>query len=226
MVEKELTDKEKSDILKTTFNQNKNPFNTMENIGDYIASNFSKIDGFDYRWNSLITSKPLLFEDADYLRCKEFIKNEILPEEIEAYKSGKIRELYATFENMLMCNLQYYDRIMSFCTMVILHYIRVDDIILTNDLTEIPYYFYLTPTKIWCCAMTGLSSTEYELKYSWGVFDLQNHEKKSLLENNWNKIYENKVFAKFIEYAALRTNTKGFTTTFVADTTNNRKLSL
>lgn len=221
-----LSDKEKSDIIKNTFEQNKNSENTIDNIGDYISSNFAKIDGFDYRWNSLITSKPLLFEDADYLRCREYIKNIILPEEIEAYKSGKLRELYATFENMLMCNLAYYDRIMSFCTMVILHYVRIEDEITNYDLEQLPFYYDLTPTKIWCCAMTGLSSTEYELKYSWGIFDLQHNDKKSLLENNWNKIYQNKVFAKFIEYAALRNGTSGFTKTLVADVTSNRKLSL
>ena len=222
----ELSLQEKEKIIKDTFKINKTDSNTISNLGDYFASSFDKIDGFDYRWNSLITSKPLLFEDSDYLRCRDYINNTITEEEIAAYKRGELHEIYATFENMLMCNLQYYDRIMSFCTMVILHYVRIDEILYNNDLDKVPFVYDLTPTKIWCCALSGVTSTNFELCYGWGLVDLEKFENKSYLESNWDKIYKNISFRKFVEYCAIRTNTKGFRQTLLSDKTNNKKLAI
>lgn len=200
----------------------------VDNVGNYLADNFKKIDGFDYRWNSLITSKPLLFEDVDYLRVRDFVRNECTEKEIEAYRAGKLRELYATFENMLVCNLQYYDRIMSYCTMVFLHYVRISEDEVTNEhLKKIPYVFELTPTQIWCAALTSPNSTEWELNYAW------NHTKKNvikfhtenLLKDNYRNLYKNVTFARFVEYCSVRTGASGFMTTLYADRTDNHKLS-
>ena len=228
-----LTPEEKILVLRNNTIQG-NKKNYIPNIGDFLAENFNKIDGFDYRWSSLITSSPLLFEDVDYIRTKQFINNEITPEEIKAYKEGKLRELYATFENMLVCNLQYYTRIMNFCTMVFLHYIRLSEDSITSEyLDEIPFIMEMTPTQIWCCALSGLNSTEWELNYGWsfnGIKPIKLYKnvltgEKSLLEINWNILYQNKIFNKFVEYSSLRTNTSGYRQTFLVDKTSNRKLS-
>lgn len=202
----------------------------IENIGDYLATNFKKIDGFDYRWNSLITSQPLLFEDMDYLRCRQHINNTITEKEIEAYRSGKLRELYATFENMLICNLQYYDRIMSYCTMVFLHYVRLsEDTTTSQNLAEIPYVFEMTPTQVWCAALTNTSSSEWEINYGWkqNIKDLKlkHDNNKSLIEVNWNLMYNINTFAKFVEYSALRCSSVGFRETLISDKTSNRRLA-
>ena len=200
----------------------------IDNIGDYLANNFAKINGFDYRWNSLITSKPLLFEDIDYLRCNQFINSTITDNEIAAYKSGNLRELYSTFENMLVCNLQYYDRIMSFCTMVFMHYVRINESVLSDYLDIVPYQLEMTPTQIWCCALTNQSSTEWELNYAWQIntnIGIDRNPDKSVLEENFSTLYKNPTFNKFVEYSALRCGTNGFRQTMMQDKISNRKLA-
>lgn len=203
----------------------------IDNVGNFLADNFAKIDGFDYRWSSLITSKPLLFEDMDYVRVRSFIKQECTKEEIEAYKSGKLRELYSTFENMIICNLEYYDRIMCFCTMVFLKYVRLSESETTTEhLNDIPYIFEMTPTQIWCSALTSTTSTDWELNYAWNysrknVIKILPREDQSYLEANYGLLYKNKIFKKFVEYCAYRNQTKGFKQTLLSDKTNNKKLS-
>jgi len=220
---------EKVILMRNTFisqqNQNTDEKIYISNIGDYLSDNFSKIDGFDYRWNSLITSNPLLFEDVDYIRVKDFITNEITQEEIAAYKRGELRELYATFENMLICNLAYYDRIMNFCTMIFLHYVRISEDSITSEyLDELPYLIEMTPTRIWCCVLSGLNSSEWELNYGWNT-KVVSCEKQMLIENNWKLLYSNPIFGRFIEYSSLRANTSGFRQTLLSDKTSNKKLS-
>lgn len=226
----QFSNKEKSILMHNIFSLKKTKENTVENISDYLSENFSKIDGFDYRWNSLISNNPLLFEDIDYFRTKQYINNIITDEEIAAYKRGELRELYATFENMIICNLQYYDRIMSFCTMIFLNYVRLSTEDITKEnLENVPLYFDMTPTQIWCCALTNINSTEWELNYAWSVNNKQlklfKNPDKSLLENNWQTLYKNPVFARFMEYNAFRCGTTGFRETIITDKTSNRKLS-
>ncbi len=219
-----LNSTEKANIVSSIF-QDKN---YIENVGDYLSSSFDKIDGFNYQWNSLITSTPLLFEDVDYLRCRQYINSTITPEEVEVYKSGQLRELYGTFENLLVCNLSFYDRIISFCTMIFLHYVRIsEDEITHENLEEISYMFDMTPTQIWCCALTSVKSTEWELNYAWQtkLKVLKEVQEKSLLELNWDLLYKNKIFGKFIEYTAIRTNTVGFRASMIMDRTPNKKLA-
>lgn len=226
--QKDLSISEKKNILNVTF---KKTTNSISHIGNMLSESFDKIDGFDYRWNSLITSNPLLFEDIDYLRVKEFINSKIKKEELEAFKRGELRHIYATFENMLICNLQYYDRIMNFCTLVFLHYVRINDEIYTDHLDKIPYMFELTPTQILCCSLAGIDSTLFELEYGWKAIetglklDASPVCDKSDFEYNFFKLNKIKTFERFIQYCAVRCNTDGFRETFLADITSNAKLS-
>lgn len=225
-----FSDKEKIFLAKQIYLEGKNESNTIGDLSKYFLDSFQKIDGFDYRWNSLITSNPLLFEDVDYVRCRGYVNNTITEEEIQAYKSGNLRELYATFENMLVCNLQYYDRIMNFCTMVFMHYVRLsEDEITSENLKNIPYIFDMTPTQIWCCAMSNINSTVWELNYGWKIngkeMNLSENVELSPIQYNWNKLYQNNIFSKFIEYCAFRCGTTGFRETLLHDKTGNKKLS-
>lgn len=230
--EPNLSDNEKVGIIRSIFNSNVNDSKYVKNVGDYISNNFSKIDGFDFRWSSLISNKPLLFEDVDYLRVSDFVDNQVTENEIEAYKNGELRELYATFENMLICNLQNYDRIMSYCTMVFMHYVRVNDEIVKYNLDKLVYEFSLTPTKIWCAAMSSVNSTEWELNYAWNISKKHkitslpiDGSDKSIIETSWTRLYRNPIFARFNEYNAIRCGTVGFRHTFISDKTSNRKLA-
>ena len=224
----QLSPEEQQQIIDDLFPKNKE---YIESVGTYLADNFRKIDGFDYRWSSLITSKPLLFEDIDYVRIRDFVKTEITKEEIEAYKNGQLRELYGTFENLLICNLPYYNRIISFCTMVFLHYVRITnngvDSTVTDDLSKLPYFIEMTPTQIWCCACCGPASTKWELEYAWKTNRKTPIKivSDNLIKDNFRYLYKNNVFARFVEYCALRVGTNGFMQTLITDKTPNNKLA-
>ena len=225
-----LSDNEKVIIMRSIFQSERNPSHKyIKNASDFISGNFEKIKGFDFRWTSLISNNPLLFEDIDYLRVKSFIDNKITDEERQAYVDGDLSDIYATFDNMLMCNLRYYDRIISYCTLVFLHYVRVNDEPTNKYLEKVPYELSLTPTRIYCAALAGINSTEWELKYGWGKIRqtqlTQIANDKSIFEKSYASLYKNITFAKFIEYAALRNDTVGFRETFISDVTTNRKLS-
>lgn len=230
-INSQLTDKEKIKILKEITLEDLYPNKEyIPNVGDALRDNFNKIDGFDYRWSSLITSRPLLFEDVDYLRCRDLVRNEVTEKEIDAYKKGKLRELYPTFESMLILNLDYYDRIMSFCTMIFHKYIRISENQVTNQhLKKLPFFFEMTPTQIWCCALTNQSSTEWELNYAWNytrknIIKLHSVQ-ENLLKLNYKYLYKNPLFARFIEYRALICGTQGFMTTYYSDKTSSKKIA-
>lgn len=223
-----LTAKEKHQIVEKTFFTEKSESNTVKNLGNYLANHFGKLDGFQYKWNTLITSNPLLFECTDYVRVKRHVNNIITKKEIAAYKSGELTELYATFENMLVCNIKHYDRIMSFCTMVFLKYVRLqDDTTVDKNLENVPALIDMTPTQIWCAALSNTRSTKWELEYAWNMVMVNKDKEKTILEQNYERLYiTNKIFAAHIEYAQIRLGrTAGFRSNYFHDETPNRKLA-
>lgn len=195
--------------------------NTIDFVGNYIEDSLSKIKGFDRNWITMISSKPLLFEDVDYMRVKNNVEDTITEEELQAYKDGKLRELYATFENMLMCNIQYYDRIIRFCTLNMFGYVRIDDEKVTQHLKKVVLNFSMTPTQIWCGALCGQSSTKWELEYGWGI----KLYKGGGIELNFNTLKNFKNFDMFVKYSSYVCNSSGFRNTFLIDKTNNKRLS-
>lgn len=231
-----ITNNEKVSIIRNTFHH-KYVDNTessqefIKNVGDYLVKNFSKIDGFDFRWNSLITNNPLLFEDVNYFRVKPYVENIVTESELEAYKSGQLRELYHTFDSLLICNLKYYDRIMNYCTMVFLRYITINGRIIKPDegkFEKIVSELSLTPTKIWCAVLSNHNSSKWEIEYGWDTKLQLNPiptSNISYLELNWKYLYRNVTFAKFNELNAFRCGTNGFRETFINDVTPNSKLA-
>ncbi len=191
--------------------------------GTYIETSLNKIKGYNPNWLSLITSNPLLFEDLDYLRIKRLVLNDITDVEKEAYKSGKLRKLYGNFDLMLMDNLQYYDRIMSFCTIIFMKYIRIDSENTTShELNNIPYYIDATPTQIWCGALASSSSTKFELEYGYST-KLKYYD-EDVLGNNFKILNTNPLFSKFASYRAYINNTNGYRETLLNDKTSDTKL--
>lgn len=228
----DLTGEEKAEIMKSIFFNEKDPEKYIRDPQTYLENQFTKLNGFDFRWSSLITSTPLLFEDIDYLRVRSFIDSTITPEEIEAYKRGDCRELYATFENMLVCNLKHYDRIISFCTMMFMHYIRIDGDVITDQMDDIPLIISMTPTEIWCAALASTNSSEWEINHGWSFTNEKlttlpiKDSNKSVLELSWDKLYNKNIyFKRFVEFSALRCHTSGFRQTMIKDITSNVKLS-
>lgn len=227
-----LSTQEQENVIRNTFGTSALPTKYVADPQKYIEDTISRIDGFDVRWSSLITSNPILFESIEYLRVKAYVNETITQEEIEAYKRGDLRECYATFDNMLVCNLKYFNRIINFCTMIFAHYIRLDDDeVITEGMEKLPYEVDMTPTKIWCCALSSPSSTVWELQYAWGnpnncvAIKPIKSSTKSVLEVSWHRLYRNPVFARFTELCALRCGTYGFRTTLLADITPNNTLS-
>lgn len=198
----------------------------IKNIAKHMAETFKRIDGFDYRWNTLITSTPLLFECIDYMRCLSNIDAHITTEEIELYRNKKLRKVYATTENLLMDNLLYYNRIMSIITMSTYKYIRIDDDFISHSGMEGAYIdMDLTPSKIYAAAMTSVHSTKEELEYAWNMRNLQVIEGKSPLEANWDRLSRNANFRIFHQYVIYRTNAENCREGYITDKTSNAHLS-
>ena len=89
----------------------------------------------------------------------------------------------------------------------------------------------MTPTKIWCCALSSPSSTVWELQYGWGtpnnkiaISPIKGSD-KSPIEVSWHRLYRNKTFARFMELCAYRCGTSGFRQTLIADITPNNTLA-
>lgn len=194
------------------------------NIGSYIEKNLMKVRGYDYNWTSMISSNPILFEDIDYLKVKNYVNNTVTESELSAYKKGQLRKIYMNFETMIMDNIDYYNRIISYCTMIFCSYINVDGVASNKNIPKHVISFDITPTKIWCAAMTSTSSTMYELDYGWGVKTLDLHNNNSPLQNNFHILKKNKLFSVWISYRALISNTHGFRETFMCDLTDNSTL--
>mgnify|MGYP006872970459 CR=1 FL=1 len=194
------------------------------NAASFIEKNLMKVKGYDYNWISMISSKPVIFEDVDYLRVMHFINNTITEQELKEYQDGNLRKLYANFEYMLMDNLEYYDRIISFCTMYFHNYISID-----GDRTDkyIPKHIIdmdITPTKIWCATMLSTSSTKFEIEYGWNIKCVNLNNGNSPLQNNFHILKRNTFFDTFISYRAFVNNTSGYRETFIVDRTKNKKL--
>ena len=229
MENQKLSDKEKLLLSQSIFKTNKSKKVSITNTGDYLIDTFQRLDGFDFKWTSLITNEPFLFEDLNYFRIKKFINNIVTQEEIDAYKSGKLTNLFNTFDELLVCNLKYYDRIINYCTMVFMQYVEIDGVNYNNGLDDIPMELELTPTKIWCAVFVNENSTKWEIEYGWHVKNLIEPIKnspKSYLELNYQKIYkQNKLFAKFNEYNSIRINSNGYRQVYMLENTPNRKLA-
>lgn len=202
---------------------------TIKNTGNYLIDSFQKLEGFDFRWTSLISNNPLLFEDINYLKIKDYIDNTVTDYELEAYKNGNLTELYANFDNLLVCNLKYYDRIINYCTMILMKYVTINDETFTQGLDNMTMELELTPTKIWCAVMVSESSTKFEIEYGWNIKNIQIPIKmstKSILELNYKHIYRSsKAFAKFNEYNSVRLGMNGYRQCFMFENTPNRKLA-
>lgn len=202
---------------------------TENNIGNIIVKSINKLDGFDFKWTSLITNNPLLFEDLNYFKVKHYIENIITEKELNAYQSGKLKKVYPTFEHLLIDNLKYYDRIMSYCTMILHHYVDIDGFQYTEGLKKVPIELFLTPTKIWCAVFTSQYSTKWEIEYGWNVNHLKNPHpdtNQSILEVNYKRLYDvSKSFAKFNEYNSIRLGVNGFRQCLLAENTPNKKLA-
>lgn len=229
MENQKLTDKEKLLLSQSIFKTNKSKKISINNTGDYLIDTFQKLDGFDFKWTSLITNEPFLFEDLNYFRIKKYVNNTITEEEINAYKSGNLSNLYNTFDELLVCNLKYYDRIINYCTMVFMQYVEIDGINYNKGLDDIPMELDLTPTKIWCAVFVNENSSKWEIEYGWHIKNLIEPIKnstKSYLELNYQKIYkQNKLFARFNEYNSIRLGLNGYRQVYMLENTPNRKLA-
>jgi hypothetical protein len=182
-----------------------------------IQERLSKLKNFDFRWLSLITSKPILFEDLDYLNIRSFITDTITNEEIAAYKRHELRAIYPSIDSLLLLNLKYYERIMSYCTLFIHGYVRIDGDI---EKFKVPLNFDLTPTKIWCAIMTSPQSTPFEIEYAWKM-PLNNLSSQV----NYQKLMTNPSFKMYNQIRSFVNNYCGFSEQLIIDHTSNIKLT-
>lgn len=198
----------------------------MVDTSDFLTESLRKVADFDFNWSSLISNNPLLFNDLEYLKIRTFVDEVITNEEIEAYKTGELTHLYHTLDALLICNLQYYDRIINYCTMCFLGYVNIGNgtemqKIKTNNLLQLS----LTPTQIYCAVFTNVNSTIWEIQYAW--FTEKMKRKFTSLEKDFDYITKNNtIFHNFNGTNAIRLGIQGFRNQWSVENTSNDKLSV
>ncbi len=208
---------------------------STQDLSYVMKSRVGALRGFDTKWYTMLSCKPILFNDVDYYRTKSYINNTITEREMRLYREGKISKVYATFEHLLMDNIQSYDRIIGFCTLVFLRYMRTETGSLLTEKhikkRNLQYYFDMTPTQVYCAALTSNTSTKEELELGWDI-DLDKYWKKYLnssmsktfLESVYPILYKNPLFSTFIEFRAFVRDTNGFRNTLFNDKTSDNRL--
>lgn len=188
-----------------------------------LEQTLSKVKGYNPDWLTMITSKPVLFEDPDYMRVCNYINNTVTESELTAYQNGELTKIYANFETLLMCNLKYYDRIISWCTMYFHNYFRDhNDDIVVGKVPEHVVDFDITPTKIWCATMMSSSSTKWEIEYG---YDIQLSSFTEFNSDVYNHLTNKSMFfSTFVAYRSYMCDTNGYRNTLIADSTSDDKL--
>lgn len=180
---------------------------------NYIIEKLSMIKGYNNQWITMISSNPLIFEDVDYMRILPYINNTITNEELDAYNNGNLKNLYSSFEYLLISNIQYYDRIMTFCTMYFLNYYRIDDVVVDDNIpNHIINMDGITPTRLYCITMLNNDSTKWEQEYAYGG-SLKNNS----FIANYPYLKKDKLYAFFLSQRAFVHNTFGYRETLLSD---------
>jgi hypothetical protein len=215
-------------------------FITYQEYKDSLIKRLEKNKLFDFRWSSLISSNPLLFEDNHYLRIKKLVRfnKEQYEKEQEMFRNGEINHIYSSLDQLLLCNLKYYDRIMNYALQVFEKYIMLpdDEDGLSDEemFKDVIQELEMTPTQLYCASMINPETTTIrELEYG---FSLKKGSIKpiteediedgitSIIQKNWNTLYKHPNFRLFTQLNALRLQTDGFRSCWVNEHISNDKM--
>ena len=151
-------------------------FITYQEYKDSLIKRLEKNKLFDFRWSSLISSNPLLFEDNHYLRIKKLVRfnKEQYEKEQEMFRNGEINHIYNSLDQLLLCNLKYYDRIMNYILMVAEKYIMLpddeDELSDEEMFKDVIQELEMTPTQLYCASMINPETTTIrELEYGFSL---------------------------------------------------------
>ena len=100
---------------------------TYEEMKKILTKNLQKNKRFDFRWSSLLSNEPLLFEDMKYVRVRRFIKSKVTQQELEWFRNGELNHIFNSFEQLLLCNMKHYNRIVNYALMVFEKYVMLED---------------------------------------------------------------------------------------------------
>lgn len=211
---------------------------TYEEMKKILTKNLQKNKRFDFRWSSLLSNEPLLFEDMKYVRVRRFIKSKVTQQELEWFRNGKLNHIFNSFEQLLLCNMKHYNRILNYALMVFEKYIMLEDdedefddeSVFDKVIQEIE----MTPTQLYCAAMINPNNTTVrELTYGYSLPEGYLEEVTdedvtegitSVIQKNWDRLYKHPNFKIFNELNALRLNVNGFRTVWYSERTPNDKL--
>ena len=211
---------------------------TYEEMKKILTKNLQKNKRFDFRWSSLLSNEPLLFEDMKYVRVRRFIKSKVTQQELEWFRNGKLNHIFNSFEQLLLCNMKHYNRILNYALMVFEKYIMLEDDEDEYDdesvFDKVIQEIEMTPTQLYCAAMINPNNTTVrELTYGYSLpegylEDITDEDVTegitSVIQKNWDRLYKHPNFKTFNELNALRLNVNGFRTVWYSERTPNDKL--
>lgn len=211
---------------------------TYEEMKKILTKNLQKNKRFDFRWSSLLSNEPLLFEDMKYVRVRRFIKSKVTQQELEWFRNGELNHIFNSFEQLLLCNMKHYNRILNYALMVFEKYVMLEDDEDEYDdesvFDKVIQEIEMTPTQLYCAAMINPNNTTVrELTYGYslpeGYLEEVTDEDReegitSVIQKNWDRLYKHPNFKIFNELNALRLNVNGFRTVWYSERTPNDKL--
>ena len=172
-----------------------------------ICANFMKNPRLNPRWTALPTSSPLLFEDLDYLQLLKHhnIDNRLTDRDHKLWKEGKLRTVYSSIEQMMLCNFKYFDRILATAMLLRFgvfkdnrdNYWYPEDERETDYLKHVRLEIFLTPTQLYYASLIDVNITCSELEFAFslpqGYLERRTKEDKengiiSDLQKNFNKL--------------------------------------
>lgn len=211
---------------------------TYEEMKKILTKNLQKNKRFDFRWSSLLSNEPLLFEDMKYVRVHRFIKSKVTQQELEWFRNGELNHIFNSFEQLLLCNMKHYNRIVNYALMVFEKYVMLEDDEDEYDdesvFEKVIQEIEMTPTQLYCAAMINPNNTTVrELTYGYSLpegylEEITDEDREegitSVIQKNWDRLYKHPNFKIFNELNALRLNVNGFRTVWYNERTPNDKL--
>ena len=211
---------------------------TYEEMKKILTKNLQKNKRFDFRWSSLLSNEPLLFEDMKYVRVRRFIKSKVTQQELEWFRNGELNHIFNSFEQLLLCNMKHYNRILNYALMVFESYVMLEDDEDEYDdesvFDKVIHEIEMTPTQLYCAAMINPNNTTVrELTYGYSLpegylEEITDEDREegitSVIQKNWDRLYKHPNFKIFNELNALRLNVNGFRTVWYSERTPNDKL--
>lgn len=168
-----------------------------------------------------------LFNDAWYKRASQYVENTILEEEHLLYRQGKIRDLYESFDHLLLDNLDYYNRILR--TVMFMYENKIinnGELLESNTSRNKRWLIKLTPTKLYYLATVNKDSLHHEITLAFPkVLETHKNIRTLTFAKVFDELQNYSVFKLNLSISTKYANTNSFQLAFENDITDSTYLS-